>query len=168
MCTETLYEVIFCWTQCCVWLCTILDWVQFTSFWSWNEMKWCWCPLMQAWPACTLWSWWCRPGSGVYVTRERVRLRRKEKRRLANIWSCEFSLLQSLVEPVHLWSLLFIISLICFCDLLRSSAHYIILLVESVLFGVFVMVIFYDQVSTGKITQMHVFVPRVHCAFSSK
>lgn len=28
------------------------------------------------------------------------------------------------------------------------SAHYIILLVESVLFGVFVMVIFYDQVHT--------------------
>lgn len=29
---------------------------------------------------------------------------------------------------------------------LSLSAHYIILLVESVLFGVFVMVIFYDQV----------------------
>lgn len=31
---------------------------------------------------------------------------------------------------------------------LSPSAHYIILLVESVLFGVFVMVIFYDQVRT--------------------
>lgn len=55
------------------------------------------CPLMQAWPACTLWSWWCRPGCGVYVTKERVRLKRKEKSRLANISSCEFCLLQCLV-----------------------------------------------------------------------
>lgn len=43
---------------------------------------------------------------------------------------------------------MFTISLICFCALLPFSAHYIILLVESVLFGVFVMVIFYDQVGT--------------------
>ena len=34
------------------------------------------------------------------------------------------------------------------CPPLSFSAHYIILLVESVLFGVFVMVIFYDQVHT--------------------
>lgn len=53
------------------------------------------CPLVQAWPACTPWCWWCRPGYGVYVTREKVRPRRKERRRPASIWSCEFSFLQS-------------------------------------------------------------------------
>lgn len=73
------------------------------QFLNWNEEQRCCCPLVQAWPACTPWSWWCRPGSGIFVTRERVRPRRKEKRRRASIWSCEFCLLQSFVQPVRLW-----------------------------------------------------------------
>lgn len=120
--------------------------VQFTYFWIGAGMHCHCCRLVQAWPACTLWCWWCRRGYGVYATRERVRPRRKERRRPASIWSCELSVLQSFTEPVDFWSW-YSFSL-TFCDVLPLSAHYIILLVESVLFGVFVMVIFYDQVGT--------------------
>lgn len=110
---------------------------------EWNAIC---CPLVQAWPACTPWCWWCRPGYGVYVMREKVRPRRKERRRPASIWSCEFSFLQSLTGACSVLIFILIQPDFFFCDMLPLSAHYIILLVESVLFGVFVMVIFYDQV----------------------
>lgn len=85
------------WTQGCVWFLGIKhERAQFTNyFWIGTGMKYHCCPLVQAWPACTPWCWWCRPGYGVYVTREKVRSRRKERRRPASIWSCEFSFLQS-------------------------------------------------------------------------